>query len=93
MWTDPRFGRASEGYSENPTLSAFYARAAVKGFQDDNAMGPFSYLADDKTISLGKHFAAYGAGIGGLNAAPSDISLRTMFSNIMYIDMMYMYNK
>eukprot|EP01084_Bolivina_argentea_P063282 115594_1 len=79
MWTDPRFGRASEGYSENPTLSAHYARAAVEGFQNDNAGGPYTYLADNKGISLAKHYAAYGAGIGALNAAPSDISMRTMF--------------
>ena len=79
MWTDPRFGRTSEGFSENPTLSSFYARAAVKGYQDDNAGGPYTYLADDKGISLAKHYAAYGAGIGGLNSSPSDISLRTMY--------------
>lgn len=33
LWTDARFGRLSEGYSSNPTLTSFYARAAVKGFQ------------------------------------------------------------
>eukprot|EP01084_Bolivina_argentea_P020359 37854_1 len=79
LWTDPRFGRIHESFSENPTLTAHYARAAVKGFQNDNAKGPFSYLANDKGISLAKHFAGYGAAIGGLNGAPADISLRTMF--------------
>ena len=38
LWTDARFGRLSEGYSSNPTLTSFYARAAVKGFQGMCAM-------------------------------------------------------
>jgi hypothetical protein len=33
MWVDARFGRLQEGYSENPTLTAAYATAAVRGFQ------------------------------------------------------------
>eukprot|EP01084_Bolivina_argentea_P287837 493947_1 len=81
LWTDPRFGRLSEGYSSNPTLSSFYARNAAEGFQNDGASGPFTYLPDNSrnAISLAKHFVAYGAALGGLNAAPSDISKRTMF--------------
>ena len=81
LWTDARFGRLSEGYSSNPTLTSFYARSAVKGFQNDKGSGPFSYLPDNSrnAISLAKHFVAYGAGLGGLNAAPSDISKRTLF--------------
>ena len=48
LWTDPRYGRISEGYSSNPTLTAFLARAAVKGMQNDNASGPYTYLPDNK---------------------------------------------
>ena len=36
-------------------------------------------MEKDRAIALGKHFAAYGPALGGLNAAPSDITPRTMF--------------
>ena len=79
LWTDPRFGRISEGFSSNPTLTAFYARAAVNGLQNDSGSGAMSYLSDKNGIALGKHFMGYGGGMGGLNAAPSDYSMRTLF--------------
>ena len=39
MWTDSRFGRLQEGYSENPTLTAVYAAAITKGMQGDQPHG------------------------------------------------------
>jgi beta-glucosidase len=37
-----------------------------------------TYLPDGRVCSLGKHFAAYGASIGGLNGGPADVSNRTL---------------
>ena len=37
-----------------------------------------TYLPDEHVCSLGKHFAAYGASIGGLNGGPADVSNRTL---------------
>ena len=31
-----------------------------------------------KVVALGKHYAAYGAAIGGLNGAPAELSERTL---------------
>eukprot|EP00117_Sycon_ciliatum_P017575 scpid50308/ scgid5819/ Periplasmic beta-glucosidase; Beta-D-glucoside glucohydrolase; Cellobiase; Gentiobiase len=80
MFTDPRFGRHSEGFSENPTLSAAYAKAAVAGYQGDNGTGPLSYLDHSKHfVSLAKHYAAYGNAAGGQNAGPSHFDMQTLF--------------
>ena len=73
-----RFGRLSEGFSEEPTLSSAYARAAVAGLQGDSHGGPYSYLDDTHILSLAKHYAAYGSEAGGQNAAPAHISERTL---------------
>ena len=35
-------------------------------------------MADDKLVALGKHYAAYGAALGGLNGAPAELSERTL---------------
>ena len=78
QWVDSRFGRLQEGYSENPTLTAAYAAAAAKGFQGPQPAGTWAPMADDKVVALGKHYAAYGAAIGGLNGAPAELSERTL---------------
>ena len=39
MWTDSRFGRLQEGFSENPTLTAAFAIAAAKGLQGEQPAG------------------------------------------------------
>ena len=45
------------------------------------AAGPAAsvYLNDTRVVSLAKHFAAYGAAAGGLNAAPADVCNRTLY--------------
>jgi beta-glucosidase len=78
MWTDSRFGRLQEGYSENPTLTAAYAKAMVVGLQGVQPPGEWASFAADKVVALGKHYAAYGAAIGGLNGAPAELSERTL---------------
>ncbi len=63
---DPRWGRIVEGAGEDPTLGAAIAAAAVRGFQ--GALGSESILA------CPKHFAGYGAAVGGRDYEDADIS-------------------
>lgn len=83
--TDPHpcsFGRHQEGYTPNPTLTAHMAEAAVKGMQGDDCgpVGNYLCAADEdpcvKVGSLAKHFAGYGAAMGGLNGGPTNVNLR-----------------
>src|SRR5580693_10408335 len=56
---DPRWGRVMEGAGEDPYLGSCIARARVLGFQGKG-------LGDTAAImACAKHFAAYGAAIGG----------------------------
>lgn len=59
---DPRFGRTEESYGEDPYLVSRFAVAMVRGFQGE---GPI--IAKDKLVATGKHFAAAGEPLGGLN--------------------------
>ena len=56
---DPRWGRIIEGAGEDPYLGAAVAVAQVRGFQGD-ALG-----APERVIAGPKHFAGYGAAVGG----------------------------
>ena len=56
---DPRWGRIVEGAGEDPYLGAAVAVAQVRGFQGDD------FGTVDRIISGPKHFAGYGAAIGG----------------------------
>jgi beta-glucosidase len=56
---DPRWGRIVEGAGEDPFLGAAVAAAQVRGFQ-----GP-DYGQQDRIIAGPKHFAGYGAALGG----------------------------
>jgi beta-glucosidase len=56
---DPRWGRIIEGAGEDPYLGAAVAAAQVRGFQGE-ALG-----ASDGIIAGPKHFAGYGAALGG----------------------------
>ena len=78
MWIDARFGRLQEGFSENPTLTAAFAVAAVTGLQGTQPAGRWAYFNESKTVALGKHYVAYGAAEGGLNGAPAELSERTL---------------
>jgi beta-glucosidase len=78
LWTDERYGRLQEAPSSNPTLTYHIGAAYTSGLQGDNGSGPFTYLDSDHVAALGKHLAAYGAALGGLNAAPAEISNRTL---------------
>lgn len=56
---DPRWGRIVEGAGEDPYLGSAMAAAQVRGFQGDDLSSP------DNVIAGPKHFAGYGASIGG----------------------------
>ena len=70
---DPRWGRVMEGAGEDPYLGSLIATARVKGFQG-NGLG-----STDAVMACAKHFAAYGAAIGGRDYNSVDMSLRTLW--------------
>ena len=77
MMTDPRFGRLQEGFGENPIIASHMGRASVLALQGGPGNAS-TYLPEGQVCSLGKHFGAYGAAIGGLNGGPADVSNRTL---------------
>jgi beta-glucosidase len=70
---DPRWGRVMEGAGEDPYLGSLVAKARVKGFQG-NGLGNL-----DEVMACAKHFAAYGAAIGGRDYNSVDMSDRTLW--------------
>jgi len=70
---DPRWGRVMEGAGEDPYLGSMIAAARVRGFQG-NGLGN-----TDALMACAKHFAAYGAAIGGRDYNSVDMSLRTLW--------------
>jgi beta-glucosidase len=56
---DPRWGRIIEGAGEDPFLGAAVAAAQVRGFQGERIGAP------ERIIAGPKHFAGYGAALGG----------------------------
>jgi beta-glucosidase len=73
---DPRWGRIFEGAGEDPYLGSAMAAAQVRGFQ-----GPY-IGAPDHIIAGPKHFAGYGAAMGGRDydeAAISESQLRNLY--------------
>lgn len=70
---DPRWGRVMEGAGEDPYLGSLIATARVKGFQG-NKLG-----STDAVMACAKHFAAYGAAIGGRDYNSVDMSDRLLW--------------
>ncbi len=70
---DPRWGRVMEGAGEDPFLGSQIAKARVKGFQG-NGLGQL-----DAVMACAKHFAAYGAAVGGRDYNSVDMSLRQLW--------------
>lgn len=70
---DPRWGRVMEGAGEDPYLGSKIAYARVKGFQG-NKLGDVNSV-----MACVKHFAAYGAAIGGRDYNSVDMSGRTLW--------------
>jgi beta-glucosidase len=70
---DPRWGRVMEGAGEDPYLGSLIAAARVKGFQG-KGLGSL-----DAVMACAKHFAAYGAAIGGRDYNSVDMSDRMLW--------------
>ncbi|TMI71383.1 MAG: glycosyl hydrolase [Bacteroidetes bacterium] len=69
---DPRWGRVMEGAGEDTYLGSMIARARVKGFQGKGLGNT------DAIMACAKHFAAYGAAVGGRDYNSVDMSLRQL---------------
>ena len=69
---DPRWGRVMEGAGEDTYLGSMIASARVKGFQGK--------LGDvNSVMACVKHFAAYGAAVGGRDYNSVDMSERMLW--------------
>ncbi|MCW5914456.1 MAG: glycoside hydrolase family 3 C-terminal domain-containing protein [Chitinophagaceae bacterium] len=71
---DPRWGRVMEGAGEDPYLGSLIAAARVKGYQGDKPGDTNSVMA------TAKHFAAYGAAIGGRDYNTVDMSNQELWN-------------
>ena len=72
---DPRWGRVAEGAGEDTWLGCRIAEARVRGFQGTDLSDVTSMLA------CVKHFAAYGAAMGGRDYNTVDMSEVSLFEN------------
>lgn len=72
---DPRWGRTSEGFGEDPYLVSQCARASVRGFQGATPANP------DSVMAFVKHFALYGAVEGGRDYNTVDMSPQRMYQD------------
>jgi beta-glucosidase len=70
---DPRWGRVMEGAGEDPYLGSLIATARVKGFQGKGLGNT------DAIMACAKHFAAYGAAVGGRDYNSVDMSDRLLW--------------
>ncbi len=72
---DPRWGRTSEGFGEDPYLVSAIARSMVEGFQNG------STARRDSLMASVKHFALYGAVEGGRDYNIVDMSPMRMYND------------
>ncbi|MDF7670199.1 beta-glucosidase BglX [Orbaceae bacterium ESL0721] len=70
---DPRWGRVSEGFGEDPYLTAEMGRIFVEKMQKESLTDQHSL------VTAVKHFAQYGAVEGGREYNSTDMSERKMF--------------
>jgi len=70
---DPRWGRVMEGAGEDTYLGSKAAEARVHGFQG-KGLGNI-----DAVMACAKHFAAYGAAVGGRDYNSVDMSNRQLY--------------
>lgn len=71
---DPRWGRVSEGYGEDPYATSVYAVAAVKGYQGNDLK------SHNNVAACLKHYVGYGASEAGLDYVYSEISRLTLWN-------------
>lgn len=70
---DPRWGRVSEGYGEDPYTNAVFGVASVKGYQGNKLSDPLSIAA------CLKHYVGYGMSEGGRDYRSTDISRQSLW--------------
>ncbi|WP_419867875.1 glycoside hydrolase family 3 N-terminal domain-containing protein [Chryseobacterium sp. CT-SW4] len=70
---DPRWGRVMEGSGEDTYLGTHIGLARIRGFQG-KGLGNL-----DAIMACAKHFAAYGAAVGGRDYNSVDMSLRQLY--------------
>jgi beta-glucosidase len=70
---DPRWGRVMEGAGEDAYLGSLIAQARVTGFQGKGLGNT------DAVMACAKHFAAYGAAVGGRDYNSVDMSPRMLW--------------
>jgi len=70
---DPRWGRVMEGAGEDTYLGSLIAAARVRGFQG-RGLG-----STDAVMACVKHYAAYGAAVGGRDYNSVDMSERMLW--------------
>ena len=69
---DARWGRTGETFGEDPYLVTRMGVATIKGFQGKD------FIGEDKVIACAKHLIAGSEPSNGTNAAPMDVSERTL---------------
>jgi beta-glucosidase len=72
---DARWGRVGETFGEDPFLVGEMGAAMVRGYQGSGAIP-----AQRRVLACIKHLIAGSASVNGLNAAPTDVSERTLRS-------------
>lgn len=70
---DPRWGRVSEGYGEDPYTNAMFAVASVEGYQGNRLDDPYSIAA------CLKHYVGYGLSEGGRDYHYADVSPQSLW--------------
>lgn len=70
---DPRWGRVSEGYGEDPYANAVFGVSTIHGYQGDTLAGKYNIAA------CLKHYVGYGASEAGRDYVPAEISRQTLW--------------
>ncbi len=74
---DPRWGRVSEGYGEDPYTNAVFGVASVKGYQGKKLSDQYSIAA------CLKHYIGYGLSEGGRDYHYADVSAQSLWETYM----------
>ncbi|NCD71061.1 glycoside hydrolase family 3 N-terminal domain-containing protein [Mucilaginibacter agri] len=74
---DPRWGRVSEGYGEDPYTNGVFGVASVKGYQGKNLSDQYSIAA------CLKHYIGYSMSEGGRDYHYSEVSPQTLWDTFM----------
>jgi beta-glucosidase len=69
---DDRWGRTYEGYSEDPSLVASYARSVVEGLQ--GKVGAADFLDASHVLASSKHFIGDGGTTGGKDKGNTEVT-------------------